>query len=90
VDEVRADGIDLRIVAPEDARGAAVTACVVPDGIEAEALVRRVASAGWTLGDGYGPLRTATFRLGHMGEHSTGTLRPCLDAVRTALDDLMG
>ena len=90
VDAVRADGIDLRIVAPEGARGAGVTTCVVPDGIDAEVLVRRVAGAGWTLGDGYGPLRTATFRVGHLGEHSLATLHPCLDVVRTTLDDLMG
>lgn len=90
IEGVRADGIDLRLVAPEGHRADAVSACVVPDGIDAEILVRRVAEAGWTLGDGYGPLRTATFRVGHMGEHDMRTLAAGLDATRTALLALMG
>ncbi|MEK0430571.1 MAG: hypothetical protein RL139_375 [Gemmatimonadota bacterium] len=87
---LQAEGIDLRWIAAEGARAATVSGFIVPDGVDAEALVARVAGLGFTIGSGYGPLRSASVRIGHMGEHGTETLAPCLEAVRTALRVMVG
>ena len=87
---VQAEGIDLRLIAAAGARAATVSGLIVPDGVEAEALVAAVAAHGFAIGAGYGPLRTASVRIGHMGDQSPETLAPCLDAVGTALRALVG
>lgn len=90
VGQVQAEGIDLRWIAAEGVRAATVSGFIVPDGVDAEALVTRVAGLGFAIGSGYGPLRSASVRIGHMGEVTVDTLAPCLDAVRTALRAMVG
>jgi aspartate aminotransferase-like enzyme len=34
--------------------------------------------AGWIIGSGYGPLKQATVRIGHMGDHSPDSLTELL------------
>lgn len=84
----RSDGA-LRVVAPAGARASTVTAIALPAGLPAAELVRAVAAAGFVVGTGYGRLRDTTFRIGHMGDHTTDGLARCLAACDAALERLL-
>jgi aspartate aminotransferase-like enzyme len=84
--EVRA--LDIRMLARPGARSPTVSVVTVPAGISAPVLVDRVASRGYTIGAGYGPLRETTFRVGHMGDHRVDDLEQCLAAISDALQEL--
>mgnify|MGYP001005824210 CR=1 FL=1 len=60
--------------------------CAVVEGLDVPALLERVRGRGFELAPGYGDLRGATIRIGHMGDHSVGALRRLLDALGAALD----
>jgi aspartate aminotransferase-like enzyme len=53
-------------------------------------VVRAVARRGFTIGGGYGKLKDSTIRIGHMGDHTIETLRPCLAECEDALRDVGG
>ncbi len=76
---------ELRIVASERGRSPTVTAIELPDGTESGVFHQRLADRGVTVGTGYGKLKMKTFRIGHMGDHSVGTIRRCLRACDAAL-----
>lgn len=80
----------MRVLAPPGGRSPTVTTIVLPDGTTSDAVVAGVAAEGFTIGAGYGKLRSSTIRIGHMGDHTLATLRPCLEAcgrVLRALND---
>lgn len=81
-------GIGLGIVAREGARSPTVTVVSIPPAISAAALVAEVARRGFTIGSGYGRMRDTSFRVGHMGDHTTANLMDCLAAVEDALETL--
>ena len=81
-------GIGLGIVARVGARSPTVTVVSIPPGISADVLVAEVATRGFTIGTGYGRMRDTSFRVGHMGDHTTAKLMECLAAVEDALDTL--
>lgn len=80
--------MDISIFAKEGVRSPTVTAVSLPVGTVSTDLVRRVAERGYTIGTGYGVLRSNTFRVGHMGEHTVAGLESCLAAVADALAEL--
>lgn len=85
LDQCRNDGIDLNnIVAPES-RSPTVSTIKLPNGVDADDFLRRVASQGIRVGSGYGKLKATTFRIGHMGDHSPATLERCLGVCKTAI-----
>jgi aspartate aminotransferase-like enzyme len=51
--------------------------------------VKAVAERGFTIGTGYGKLKGATFRIGHMGDHTPDGLARCLEACDAALETLL-
>jgi aspartate aminotransferase-like enzyme len=51
-------------------------------GRDVPALIARARQAGFVLGGGYGKLKGATFRIGHMGDHQLPTLAALLAALR--------
>jgi aspartate aminotransferase-like enzyme len=77
------------ILAPPGQRSHTVTAITVPDGVEAGAIVKAVAKRGYVIGDGYGTLKSRTFRIGHMGDHTLTTLAGCLAVCDEAIDEVL-
>jgi aspartate aminotransferase-like enzyme len=60
------------------------TACRVFEGTEVGAFVRGLRFCGHEISDGYGKLKSNTFRIGHMGDHTLGDVKALLavaDAV---------
>jgi len=78
VDEIRAEGLDFSLVAPEGSRSPGVTAIKVPEGVAAPDIVKAMSGRGWVIGGGYGKLKPTTFRIGHMGEHTVAELEALL------------
>ncbi len=67
---------------PEGARSWTVSCLRPPPGVSAEALVAKAKERGFTIGGGYGPWKSATFRIGHMGDVDLASL----DALLSVLD----
>jgi aspartate aminotransferase-like enzyme len=84
----RETGHDLDVLAPLESRSPTVTAVTLPAALSGDAVVRAVAERGYVIGGGYGKLKTRTFRVGHMGDHTVDGLAQCLDAVTEALHSL--
>ena len=82
--------LDVAILAPEGARSPTITTIVLPEGLKSADVVHAVARRGFTIGAGYGKLKDTTIRIGHMGDHSLETLRPCLAECEDALRDVGG
>ena len=78
-------GLDLNILAPAGRRSPTVTAIVLPASLASETLVPAVAERGFTIGSGYGKLKSSTIRIGHMGDHTREGLDGCLAACTEAL-----
>ena len=56
-----------------------------PDGVSAEKLKNTLSAGGWTIGGGYGKLKSETFRISHMGDIDADSLANLLSAVETAI-----
>lgn len=82
-------GAPLQVVAPPGARSTTVTAVRVPDGVDPAAIVKGAKARGFVIGAGYGALKDRTFRIGHMGDHTTHGLGQCLEAVEDALREVL-
>ena len=76
---------DLSIVALAGERSPTVSAIRLPEGVKPQTFITEVRRRGYTVGAGYGVLRDATFRIGHMGDHTLETVRACLEASTEAL-----
>lgn len=81
-------GVPLRVLAPAGSRSTTVTAVVLPETIKGSALAEAVRRRGFTIGAGYGKLRDATIRIGHMGDHTPAGLARCLLACEDAMREL--
>ena len=85
----RSDGA-IRVLAPEGRRAVTVSAITVPDSLDSASVVKAVAEQGFVIGTGYGRLKSSTFRIGHMGDHTPDGLARCLAACDAALERLLG
>lgn len=85
VDEMKARGIGLEVLAPEGYRSPTVTAIRLPDGWTGPRLVAAAAERGFSIVPGYGKLRDTTFRIGHMGDHTLEELDALLQTLEDAL-----
>lgn len=90
-----AAGVPLHVLAPEGARSPTVTAVAMGDSpgtgataMDPRAVVAAMASRGWVLGGGYGKLKDATFRIGHMGDHTVDELDVLLGDLTDVLRSL--
>ncbi len=79
--EAWADARGIEFFPDRDCRSPTVSALRL-GGRDPAALAARATDAGFTLGKGYGKIKTETFRIGHMGDHTL----PSLHALLTALD----
>jgi len=82
----RETGAALRVLAPEGFRSPTVTAVAMPSGANPGAVVKGMAARGWVIGGGYGKVKSTTFRIGHMGDHTEVEL----EALLHELDAVLG
>ncbi|MEQ1692819.1 MAG: alanine--glyoxylate aminotransferase family protein, partial [Gemmatimonas sp.] len=81
--------LPFSVIAAAGQRSATVTAIALPDTITGDAVVAAVAQRGFVIGGGYGQLKQRTFRIGHMGDHTTDGLSRCLAACSDAIHAIL-
>ena len=72
-------------IAPLGSQSPTVSTIRLPTDTAAEAFTAAVAKKGIIVGNGYGKLKSSTFRIGHMGDHTLETLERCLSACSSVL-----
>ena len=85
VDEMRERGVLLEVLAPAGYRSPSVTCIRVPEGTSGAKVSAEMKARGYVIASGYGPLRDATFRIGHMGDHTLDELDELLEALTEVL-----
>lgn len=85
VDQQRAAGRDIRVLAPEGYRSPAVTCISAPAGRTGPQIVSAMKAKGFTITPGYGDLKDTMIRIGHMGEHTVAELDVLLEALTEVL-----
>jgi len=78
-------GRKLANIAPLGSQSPTVSAIRLPSDLTAETFTGAVAKRGIVVGNGYGKLKSSTFRIGHMGDHTVQTLERCLAACSSVL-----
>ena len=82
-------GLPFSVCAAPGQRSGTVTAVCVPDVLTGDAVVKAVAKRGFVIGGGYGQLKSRTFRIGHMGDHTVDGVKRCLAACLDAIEELL-
>lgn len=78
-------GKKLANIAPLGSQSPTVSTIKLPSDLPAEGFTRSVSERGIVVGNGYGKLKSSTFRIGHMGDHTVESLDRCLSACAGAL-----
>jgi aspartate aminotransferase-like enzyme len=78
-------GKKLGNIAPLGSQSPTVSTIRLPSDVPAEAFTTAVAQRGVVVGTGYGKLKSSTFRIGHMGDHTMESLERCLAACSSVL-----
>jgi aspartate aminotransferase-like enzyme len=78
-------GKKLGNIAPLGSQSPTVSAIKLPSDVPAEGFTSAVAKHGIVIGSGYGKLKSATFRIGHMGDHTVESVERCLAACSSVL-----
>ena len=78
-------GKRLANIAPLGSQSPTVSTIRLPSDLPAESFTAAVAKRGIVVGNGYGKLKSSTFRIGHMGDHTMETLERCLGACSSVL-----
>lgn len=84
-DEMRNAGIDVQVLAPAGARSWTVTCLRVPPGRTGTEVNAAMKARGFTIATGYGKLKDATIRIGHMGDHTVAELDTVLGTLAEVL-----
>ena len=85
VDEQRARGLDLKVLAPEGYRSPTVTCISAPPGKTGSQITSAMKTKGFVIASGYGSMKDQMIRIGHMGEHTIAELDTLLDALGEVL-----
>ena len=72
-------------MAPEGHRPPSVTTVLLPDGVSDPTVTESVIDHGWLAGRGFGKLKSATIRVGHMGDHIMDELNGLLAILTKVL-----
>lgn len=64
------------------------TACRKANGLDVAAFVRGLKYCGHEISDGYGKLKSSTFRIGHMGDHGLGDVKALLAVADAVLREI--
>lgn len=78
-------GKKLGNIAPLGSQSPTVSTIRLPSDVPADPFVTSVGKLGIVVGTGYGKLRSSTFRIGHMGDHTMESLERCLAACASVL-----
>jgi len=78
-------GKRLGNIAPLGFQSPTVSTIKLPPDFQAENFTASVGKRGIVVGNGYGKLKSSTFRIGHMGDHTMETLERCLSACSSVL-----
>jgi len=78
-------GKKLSNIAPLGSQSPTVSTIRLPTDLPAESFTAAVAKLGFVVGNGYGKLKSSTFRIGHMGDHTVDTVERCLAACSSVL-----
>lgn len=78
-------GKKLANIAPLGSQSPTVSTIKLPADLTTETFTAGVAKRGIIVGNGYGRLKSSTFRIGHMGDHTLETLDRCLGACASVL-----
>ena len=89
VDAMRAEGVDLGILARAGYRSPTVTCVTVPSGIRAPDICAATRARGWVIAPGYGKARDEMIRIGHMGDHTVAELEALLDVLTAVFQDAL-
>jgi aspartate aminotransferase-like enzyme len=84
-DEMKGRGLDIRVLAPEGYRSTTGTCLTMPAGHTGSAVTADLKKRGFTIASGYGALKDATIRIGHMGDHTVAEL----DALLAELEQVL-
>ena len=85
IESARQTGVAWENIVDEAHRSPTVSTIRLPDSKPARAFVGRVRDQGIQIATGYGKLGDTTFRIGHMGDHTVGTLERCFAACEKAI-----
>ncbi len=72
-------------IAPLGSQSPTVSTIKLPSDLPAEDFTAAVAKRGIVVGSGYGKLKSSTFRIGHMGDHTVESVERCLAACSSVL-----
>jgi aspartate aminotransferase-like enzyme len=72
-------------IAPLGSQSPTISTIRLPADLPSESFTAAVAKRGIVVGSGYGKLKSSTFRIGHMGDHTVETLERCLSACSSVL-----
>jgi aspartate aminotransferase-like enzyme len=86
VEEMHDRGLELSVLAPDGFRSPTVTCIRLPERHEGSRVARALEERGWTIAPGYGSLRDATIRIGHMGDHTVAELDVLLSELTGILE----
>lgn len=81
----QSSGVDFANIVEPEFRSPTVSAIHFPKGHSSADFLRKVTERGIRVASGYGKLKSETFRIGHMGDHSPATLERCLAACEAAV-----
>ena len=84
-DEMSGRSRDIRVIAPEGFRSPTVTCLTMPQGHTGSAVTAALKQRGYTIASGYGALKDATIRIGHMGDHTVAELETLLGELEQVL-----
>lgn len=76
------------LFAEDKARSNTVTCVANTRAIDVARFIQELAARGFAISNGYGRLKEATFRLGHMGDHTADGLRELLGAMDAILREV--
>lgn len=83
------EGLGLKLFAPPEGRGNAVTPAYPPDGISATDIVKKMkADHGITIADGQDHLKGKVFRIGHLGYYDKFDILTTLSGLELTLKEL--
>ncbi len=84
-DQMQRRGIPVRVLAPEGGRSPTVTCLTMPPDRKGSQVNEAMKQRGFTISAGYGSLKDATIRIGHMGDHTLDELETLLDQLQEVL-----
>ena len=89
VAELRDQGYDVGILAPEGFRSPTVTCVTVPADVKATDICGAVNARGFVIAPGYGKGKDDMIRIGHMGDHTVAELDALLDVLTEVFAEVL-